>query len=204
MSFAPCRVLVWLVYNSFEGQDNLRAWEQRLKRASYFLRCHEALSTPMDDKYVALPAIGQYHKHHAELWLGIEGAARLCREAALPSIAQWISGLFASVDLSPTDLTEAIILTAAAQSMRRKMRIKRALAPAVGSLSSASMSDASSDTTSMASLDGPLPFLIPFFSQINRSVLADGFRFLPGLNPKPPAEFCQRQRCCYRYGLLYA
>ena len=43
------------------------------------------------------------------------------------SIASWIAGLFAGVDLSPSDLMTAIFLTSAAQNMRRRMRIRKAL-----------------------------------------------------------------------------
>ena len=43
------------------------------------------------------------------------------------SIASWIAGLFAGVDLSPSDLMTAVFLTSAAQNMRRRMRIRKAL-----------------------------------------------------------------------------
>lgn len=84
------------------------------------------------------------------LYATCNGLVSLDRGPPLPSIAQWISHLFANVDLSPTDLMEAIILAAAAQSMRRKMRIKRALRPAIARASQvkdtgSSSSDADSD-----------------------------------------------------------
>lgn len=49
----------------------------------------------------------------------------LHREAPLPGIAQMIASLFENIDLSPSDITAAIILAAAAQQQTRKMRIKQ-------------------------------------------------------------------------------
>lgn len=79
-----------------------------------------------------------------------------CRGAALPSIAQWISGLFGSVDLAPSDITAALVLAAAAQRRRRKQRIKKALNPILKAASNAATSDDTSDidTESMDSSKG--------------------------------------------------
>ena len=52
-----------------------------------------------------------------------------------------------------TDITEALILTSAAQSLRRKMRIKKVLAPRLPALSTAG-TEVTSDTSSLADLDG--------------------------------------------------
>ena len=52
-----------------------------------------------------------------------------------------------------TDITEALILTAAAQSLRRKMRIKKVLAPRLPALSTAG-TEVTSDTSSFADLEG--------------------------------------------------
>ena len=74
----------------------------------------------------------------------------VCRGAPLPSIAQWISGLFGSVDLAPSDITAALVLAAAAQRRRRKNRIKRALNPIIKAASNAATSQTSdqmSETT---------------------------------------------------------
>ena len=60
-----------------------------------------------------------------------------CRGAALPSIAQWVAGLFENVDLSPSDISAALILCAASQQLRRKMRIKNALDPKLQAMSEA-------------------------------------------------------------------
>ena len=81
-----------------------------------------------------------------------------CRDAPLPGIAQWVASLFENIDLSPSDVTAALILAAASQQQRRKMRIKRALADKLESLtgrsSMASMSDTTdADTASEASSD---------------------------------------------------
>ena len=68
----------------------------------------------------------------------------------MPSIAQWISGLFGSVDLAPSDITAALVLAAAAQRRRRKNRIKRALNPIIKAASNAATSQTSdqlSETT---------------------------------------------------------
>ena len=77
-----------------------------------------------------------------------------CRGAPLPSIAKWMSVLFGNVDLSPSDLTEAVVLTAASQSLRRKMRIKKALAPVIAKAGSV-VSAATSDTESVPDGDSP-------------------------------------------------
>ena len=79
-----------------------------------------------------------------------------CRGAALPSIAQWVSGLFGSVDLAPSDITAALVLAAAAQRRRRKNRIKKALNPILKAASNAATSNTSEelsdiDTESMDS-----------------------------------------------------
>ena len=62
------------------------------------------------------------------------------RGAPLPSIAQWISGLFGNVDLAPSDITAALVLAAAAQRRRRKNRIKKALNPIIKAASNAATS----------------------------------------------------------------
>lgn len=75
------------------------------------------------------------------------------RGAPLPSIAQWISGLFGSVDLAPSDITAALVLAAAAQRRRRKNRIKRALNPIIKAASNApsyQTSEHLSETTASA------------------------------------------------------
>lgn len=69
----------------------------------------------------------------------------VCRGAALPSIAQWISGLFGSVDLAPSDITAALVLAAAAQRRRRKNRIKKALNPILKAASNAATSATSDE-----------------------------------------------------------
>jgi len=69
------------------------------------------------------------------------------RGAPLPSIAQWISGLFGNVDLAPSDITAALVLAAAAQRRRRKNRIKKALNPIMKAASNA----ATSNTTDQVS-----------------------------------------------------
>ena len=77
----------------------------------------------------------------------------LDRGAPLPSIAQWISGLFGSVDLAPSDITAALVLAAAAQRRRRRNRIKRALNPIIKAASNApsyQTSDHLSETTASA------------------------------------------------------
>lgn len=78
-----------------------------------------------------------------------------CRGAPLPSIAQWISGLFGSVDLAPSDITAAMVLAAAAQRRRRKNRIKKALNPHIKAASNAATSTTTDDVSDMdtASVD---------------------------------------------------
>ena len=61
----------------------------------------------------------------------------------MTSIAQWISGLFGSVDLAPSDITAALVLAAAAQRRRRKNRIKKALNPIIKAASNAATSQTS-------------------------------------------------------------
>jgi hypothetical protein len=51
------------------------------------------------------------------------------REPALHSIAELASGLLSHVDLDPTDIAAAAVLTSAAQSRRRRLRVARALLP---------------------------------------------------------------------------
>ena len=46
-----------------------------------------------------------------------------------------MSGLFENVDLSPSDISAALILSAASQQLRRKMRIKNALDPKLQAMS---------------------------------------------------------------------
>ena len=70
-----------------------------------------------------------------------------CRGAPLPSIAQWISGLFGSVDLAPSDITAAMVLAAAAQRRRRKNRIKKALNPVIKAASNAATSTTTDDVS---------------------------------------------------------
>ena len=71
---------------------------------------------------------------------GLMFAFHACRGAPLPSIAQWISGLFGNVDLAPSDITAALVLAAAAQRRRRKNRIKKALNPIIKAASNAATS----------------------------------------------------------------
>ncbi len=49
------------------------------------------------------------------------------RSTPLSSIAQWLATLFGDADLTPSDLSAAIVLTMAAQHRRRRLRIRRAL-----------------------------------------------------------------------------
>ena len=65
----------------------------------------------------------------------------------MPSIAQWISGLFGSVDLAPSDITAAMVLAAAAQRRRRKNRIKKALNPVIKAASNAATSTTTDDVS---------------------------------------------------------
>ena len=82
----------------------------------------------------------------------------------MASIAQWIAGLFENIDLSPSDITAAMVLAAASQQQRRKMRIRRALAPKLGTglhrdssvTSETATTDTDSDATSEADLSGGL------------------------------------------------
>lgn len=88
----------------------------------------------------------------------------MCRtEAPLPGIAQLVSGLFENVDLSPSDITAALVLAAASQQQRRKMRIRRALFKAAEQRSRAGDSDAASEVTSeesdLAGRSGPSCYL---------------------------------------------
>lgn len=77
----------------------------------------------------------------------------LCRDAPLPGIAQLVAGLFESIDLSPSDVTAALILAAASQQQRRKMRIKRALEPKLAEVGRGSVTSDNMDTASEASSD---------------------------------------------------
>ena len=80
----------------------------------------------------------------------------MCRGAALPSIAQWVSGLFENVDLSPSDISAALVLSAASQQLRRKMRIKNALDPklqAMSEVGSVAHTDDASEATESESDD---------------------------------------------------
>ena len=70
-----------------------------------------------------------------------------CRGAPLPSIAQWVSGLFGSVDLAPSDITAALVLAAAAQRRRRKNRIKKALNPIIKAASERATSTTSDEAS---------------------------------------------------------
>ncbi len=78
------------------------------------------------------------------------------RGAPLPSIAQWISGLFGNVDLAPSDITAALVLAAAAQRRRRKNRIKKALNPIMKAASNAATSTTTDQVSDLdtASVDG--------------------------------------------------
>lgn len=80
------------------------------------------------------------------------------------SIASWIASLFAGVEMSPSDLMAAIFLTAAAQSMRRKMRIRKALKPAA-QMSQIEHSTQESDSSDEEDLDagGQAPSSITIF-----------------------------------------
>lgn len=77
------------------------------------------------------------------------------RGAPLPSIAQWISGLFGNVDLAPSDITAALVLAAAAQRRRRKNRIKKALNPIMQAASNAATSTTTDQVSDLdtASMD---------------------------------------------------
>lgn len=79
-------------------------------------------------------------------------AALHAREAPLPGIAHLVAGLFENVDLSPSDISTALILAAASQQQRRKMRIKRALADKVERLSG-TRSRRDTDTASATSTE---------------------------------------------------
>ena len=61
-----------------------------------------------------------------------------CRSAPLTSVAQWMSGLFGHADLTPSDLVAALVLTAAAQQQRRRLRIKHALGEKLDTITEAS------------------------------------------------------------------
>ena len=52
----------------------------------------------------------------------------LHRTTPLSSIAEWLAALFGDADLTPSDMSAAIVLTMAAQHRRRRLRIRRALA----------------------------------------------------------------------------
>ncbi len=49
------------------------------------------------------------------------------RGSPLPAIAEWIASLFEGIDITPSDLTTALVLVAAAQHRRRKMQIEQKL-----------------------------------------------------------------------------
>lgn len=49
-----------------------------------------------------------------------------------------MSGLFGHADLTPSDLVAALVLTAAAQQQRRRLRIKNALGEKLDSITEAS------------------------------------------------------------------
>ena len=80
------------------------------------------------------------------------------RGPPLPSIAQWIAGLFGNVDLSPSDLAEALILTAASQSLRRKMRIRKALEPLARASSAPSSKSLARTSATMSAATGVIYF----------------------------------------------
>ena len=80
-----------------------------------------------------------------------------CRTAPLTSVAQWMSGLFGHADLTPSDLVAALVLTAAAQQQRRRLRIKHALGEKLDTITEAS-SQPSAGRTPHLSRASPLVY----------------------------------------------
>ncbi|KAL3137504.1 hypothetical protein ABBQ38_004792 [Trebouxia sp. C0009 RCD-2024] len=112
------------IYNAYPEHNKQENWERRCLCVSWLCGCAQDMQRK------------------------VEG-----RGAPLPSIAQWISGLFGSVDLAPSDITAALVLAAAAQRRRRRNRIKRALNPILKAASNApsyQTSDHLSETTASA------------------------------------------------------
>ena len=61
-----------------------------------------------------------------------------------------MAGLFENVDLSASDISVALVLAAASQQLRRKMRIKRALDPKIQAMSEAGSVEGDHETDSVA------------------------------------------------------
>ncbi|KAK9811146.1 hypothetical protein WJX73_006499 [Symbiochloris irregularis] len=101
-------VVVLATYNSYGAlrKPKEKSWEGRVKCWSWLMGCADVVSSN--------PAGDQGH----------------AMEAPLPGIAQLVAGLFENIDMSPSDITAALILAAASQQQRRKMRIRRALTKA--------------------------------------------------------------------------
>lgn len=104
-------VAVFSIYNAFPEHSKQENWEKRCLCVSWLCGCAQDVKQDVDG-----------------------------RGAPLPSIAQWISGLFGNVDLAPSDITAALVLAAAAQRRRRKNRIKKALNPIMKAASNAATS----------------------------------------------------------------
>ena len=68
-----------------------------------------------------------------EEWVDERG---VCRDAPLRSITEVIAQLFEGVNLSPSDMTAALVLVAAAQHRRRKVQIENALERTAGTSTS--------------------------------------------------------------------
>jgi hypothetical protein len=54
------RLMVYLIYNSYQGKNHMKDWEQRLKAMSIWLCCGEQVNTPMAKRWVSDYAILLY------------------------------------------------------------------------------------------------------------------------------------------------
>ncbi|KAK9829311.1 hypothetical protein WJX72_005111 [[Myrmecia] bisecta] len=117
-------VCLFIVYNAYPDHTKERSWEARCRCLSAVFGCRQQMTQ----------------------------RASPDKAAPLSSIAQWISGLFGSIDLAPSDVTVALVLAAAAQRARRRMRIRRALEPKLEMLSNGATSITSSTAASTADL----------------------------------------------------
>lgn len=97
---------ITIFYNAYPDQDS-ESWEERWGCVARWLCCS-----------------GHMYKRP-------EG-----KRPPIKSIAELTSGLVSHVDLDATDLTAALMLTAAAQSRRRRLRVARALLPVYQAMAS--------------------------------------------------------------------
>ncbi|KAK9821582.1 hypothetical protein WJX81_008445 [Elliptochloris bilobata] len=121
--------VAFIVYNAYPNRGESNTWEQRVKCVSYLFGCYKSVVRQ------------------------VEG-----RTTPLTSIAQWLAALFGDADLTPSDMSAAIVLTMAAQHRRRRLRIRRALQRSSAILQSeAERGEASSSENGGSSSDEEKP-----------------------------------------------